>query len=88
MEQTPTSSINRTVEISLRIFGIWPGSPHIPFYRLFWTITLVVAQTFQYRYVIKQLDAVEISDLMDGLSATLSFSQFLSKLTIFWLNQR
>lgn len=88
MEQTPTSTINRAVTIPLRIFGIWPGSPYIPFYRLFWTITLVAAQSFQYRYVIKQLHVVEISDLVDGLSATLTFSQFLSKLIIFWLNQR
>lgn len=87
MERTPTSTINRAVEIPLRIFGIWP-SPYIPFYRLFWTIVLVAAQSFQYRYVIMNLHDVEIFDLMDGLSTTLSFSQFFSKLIIFWLNQR
>ncbi|KAL6254501.1 hypothetical protein P5V15_014554 [Pogonomyrmex californicus] len=88
MEQTPTSTINRFVEIPLRIFGIWPGSPYIAFYRLFWTIVLAVAQFFQYRYFVTHLRTIDLADLMDSLSATLGFSQFVSKLVIFWLNQR
>lgn len=88
MEQTFTSTINRLVEIPLRIFGIWPGSPYILFCRLFWAITFMAAQCFQYRYLITHLHTVDLSDLMDGLSATLSFSQFLSRLIVFWRNQR
>jgi hypothetical protein len=88
MEQTPTTTINRAVEIPLRIFGIWPGSPYIAFYRLFWAIVFVAAQTFQYRYIITNLYTDDFPDLMDGLSASLSFSQFFFKIVMFWLNQR
>ena len=74
MKQTPTSTINRTIEIPLRIFGIWPGSPYIPFCRLFWTIVFVVIRSLQYRYIILHLHTVDLFDMMDGLSATLRFS--------------
>ncbi|XP_071643529.1 odorant receptor 4-like isoform X1 [Temnothorax longispinosus] len=88
MKQIPTSTINRSIEIPLRIFGIWPGLPYISFCRLFWTITVVAVQSFQYRYLITHFYTVDFSDLMDGLSATLGYSQFFSKLIIFWLKQR
>ncbi|XP_036141349.1 odorant receptor 4-like [Monomorium pharaonis] len=88
MKQTPTSTINRAIEIPLRIFGIWPGSSYILFCRLFWTITIAAIQSFQYRYVIKRLYTVDLSDLMECLSVTLTYSQFFFKIINFWLNQR
>ncbi|XP_036141351.1 odorant receptor 13a isoform X2 [Monomorium pharaonis] len=88
MKKTPISTINRAIEIPLRIFGIWPGSSYIPFCRLFWTIAIAATQSFQYRYVIKHLYTVDLSDLMECLGATLSFTQFFFKIINFWVNQR
>jgi len=83
-----TSIIGRSAKIPLRIFGIWPGSSYISFYRLFWMIVLVTGQYFQYCYIITNIYSADLSDLMDGLSATLAFSLLSIKFVIFWLNQR
>ncbi|XP_026823983.1 odorant receptor 13a isoform X2 [Ooceraea biroi] len=83
-----TSTIGRSVEIPLRMFGIWPGSPYVSLCRLFWTIALVTAQYFQYQYIITHIYIADLSDLMDGLSATLAFTLLFIKLVTFWINQR
>jgi len=51
-------------------------------------IVLVTGQYFQYCYIITNIYSADLSDLMDGLSATLAFSLLSIKFVIFWLNQR
>ncbi|KAL6254490.1 hypothetical protein P5V15_014543 [Pogonomyrmex californicus] len=82
------NTITRSIEIGLRVVGIWPGAAYAIAKRLFWTATMIVAQIFQYRHVALHLNSKDISQLMDGLSATLSYSLLFVKLIVFWTKQR
>ncbi|XP_011065213.1 PREDICTED: odorant receptor 13a-like [Acromyrmex echinatior] len=82
------NTITRSIEIGLRIVGIWPGATYAIISRLFWTTTMIVAQIFQYRHMAMHLNSEDISQLMDGLSATLSYSLLCVKLIVFWTKQR
>lgn len=82
------NTITRSVEIGLRVVGIWPGASYTIISRLFWTATMLAAQIFQYHYVVLHLNSEDLSRLMDGLSATLSYSLLFVKLIVFWTKQR
>lgn len=81
-------TVSRSIEIGLRVIGVWPDSSYAFLHRAFWMITLTIAQTFQYRYFIIHVRTDDLSHLMDGLSTTMSYSLLLLKLTIFWINRR
>jgi len=81
-------TVSRSIEIGLRVIGVWPDSSCMVLRRAFWMITLMIAQTFQYRYFIIHVRTDDLSHLMDGLSTTMSYSLLLLKLTIFWINRR
>ncbi|XP_014480080.1 PREDICTED: odorant receptor 67c-like [Dinoponera quadriceps] len=49
---------------------------------------MLAAQTFQYRHMVSHLRSEDLSLLMDGLSATLSYSLLCVKLIVFWTKQR
>ncbi|EFN75323.1 Putative odorant receptor 67c [Harpegnathos saltator] len=49
---------------------------------------MLAAQTFQYRHMLSHLRSEDLSLLMDGLSATLSYSLLCVKLIVFWTKQR
>ncbi|XP_011156318.2 odorant receptor 13a [Solenopsis invicta] len=82
------NTITRSIEIGLRVAGIWPGAAHAIVNRFFWTATMITAQIFQYRHMVVHLNSNDISQLMDGLSATLSYSLLFVKLIVFWTKQR
>ncbi|KAH0956796.1 OrV21 [Eciton burchellii] len=82
------NTISRSIEIGLRIAGIWPNASCTIATRLFWTATMITAQIFQYRHMISHLHSEDLSALMDGLSATLSYSLLCVKLIVFWTKQR
>lgn len=82
------NTVSRTIEISLRIFGIWPDTTYILLRRLFWTVMLVIEQTFQYRYIIMRFHLIEFFEMIGVLSTTMPFTMFLIKLLIFWYKQR
>ncbi|XP_018401491.1 PREDICTED: odorant receptor 13a-like [Cyphomyrmex costatus] len=82
------NTITRSIEIGLRIVGIWPGATYAIVSRFFWTTTMIAAQIFQYRHMAMHLNSEDISQLMDGLSATLSYSLLCVKLIVFWTKQR
>lgn len=84
----PANTIARSLEIGLRVVGVWPGASHAIISRLFWTATMLAAQIFQYRHVVVHLNSEDLSRLMDGLSATLSYSLLFVKLIVFWTKQR
>ncbi|XP_070150938.1 uncharacterized protein [Polyergus mexicanus] len=81
-------TVSRSIEIGLRVIGVWPDSSYAFLRRAFWMITLTIAQTFQYRYFVAHVRTEDLSHLMDGLSTTMSYSLLLLKLTIFWINRR
>ncbi|XP_050458066.1 odorant receptor 4-like [Cataglyphis hispanica] len=81
-------TISRSIEIGLRVIGVWPDSSYAFLRRAFWMITLTIAQTFQYRYFVVHVRTEDLSHLMDGLSTTMSYSLLLLKLTIFWIKRR
>ncbi|KAF3054423.1 Odorant receptor 059 [Nylanderia fulva] len=81
-------TVSRSIEIGLRVIGVWPDSSYAFLRRAFWMITLTMAQTFQYRYFVIHIRTDDLSHLMDGLSTTMSYSLLLLKLTIFWINRR
>jgi hypothetical protein len=78
-------TINRPTEIVLRIFGLWPGSLHTS---ICWIISLVVILIFQYQYIIKNLNSIDLAELMDDMSVILAYFLLFIKLIIFWFNQR
>lgn len=82
------NTITRSIEIGLRVAGIWPGAAYTVVNRLLWTTTMIAAQIFQYRHMALHLNSEDISQLMDGLSATLSYSLLCVKLIVFWTKQR
>ncbi|XP_012526711.2 odorant receptor 4 isoform X2 [Monomorium pharaonis] len=84
----PDGTVSRSIEIGLRVIGVWPDSSYMVLRRAFWMITLTMAQTFQYRYFLIHVRTDDLSHLMDGLSTTMSYSLLLLKLTIFWINRR
>lgn len=85
---TITTTVSPTIEFGLRIIGIWPGTAYALLYRAFWTITLGLAQTFQFRYIVACIVANDFPNLVDSVSTTLPYSLLCLKLIILWLNQR
>ncbi|XP_011251132.3 odorant receptor 13a-like [Camponotus floridanus] len=83
-----TTTMSPTVEFGLRAIGIWPGSPRSMLYRTCWTISLGLAQTFQFRYIVACIKTNNFLDLVDSISTTLPYSLLCLKLIILWLNQR
>lgn len=81
-------TVSRSIEIGLRVIGVWPNSSYMFLRRAFWMITLAMAQTFQYRYFVIHVRTDDLLHLMDGLSTTMSYTLLLLKLTIFWINRR
>lgn len=82
------NTVSQTIEIWLRIFGIWPNTTGILLRRLFWIVTLAIEQTFQYRYIIMHFHLMELFEMISLLSSAMSFTMFLIKLVIFWYQQR
>ncbi|XP_067206876.1 odorant receptor 10-like [Linepithema humile] len=81
-------TVSRSIEIGLRVIGVWPDSSYTILRRAFWMITLAMAQTFQYWYFVIHVRTDDLSHLMDGLSTTMSYSLLLLKLAIFFINRR
>ncbi|XP_071643921.1 odorant receptor 85c-like isoform X2 [Temnothorax longispinosus] len=82
-----TSTVSPLVEFGLRAIGIWPGSYNI-LYRTLWTISLGLAQTFQFRYIVVCIETANFLDLVDSVSTTLPYSLLCLKLIILWQNQK
>ncbi|XP_077261627.1 odorant receptor 4-like [Temnothorax americanus] len=81
-------TINRTVELMLTMFGVWPGISCVLLYRVFWMITLAINQFLHYRYFVIHFHFDNLFDLMDCLSSFLAHVKLTVKLIIFSLKQR
>lgn len=82
----PTSTVSRTVEIGLRLTGIWPNSSI--FFRLLWILVMGTGLIFQYHYLLIHFNTKELPNLIDGLSTTLTYSLLCFKLIVLWMNNR
>ncbi|XP_039310435.1 odorant receptor 67c isoform X2 [Solenopsis invicta] len=83
-----TSTISPSLKLGLRMIGMWPDSSCKTFFWLFYMITIVVMQYFQYLYFFAQLGTNNFSKLMDGLSVTLDYTLTFLKLLSLWHNRR
>ncbi|KAF3054405.1 Odorant receptor 225 [Nylanderia fulva] len=79
---------SKSLEVCLRILGIWPDSSYVLLRRLFWIIALLIEQYFHYQYIIIHFHSTEFFEVMNLLGETLSYSIFLIKLILLWYKQR
>lgn len=79
---------SKSLEIFLRILGIWPDSSYILLRRLFWIIVILIEQFFHYQYIIIHFHSIEFFEIINLLGESMSFSMFLIKLIILWYKQR
>ncbi|XP_053989970.1 uncharacterized protein LOC128882397 isoform X5 [Hylaeus volcanicus] len=82
------STINHPLEFILRLFGIWPSSRYRVLKSIVWTLLLLTFLVFQYWYFISHLKSTDLTDLLDGLSLTLSNNLVLLKLIVIWFHNR
>ncbi|KAF3054415.1 Odorant receptor 055 [Nylanderia fulva] len=82
------NTLSKSMEIVLRIFGIWPNSSYILLSRLFWIIAIIMEQVFEYRWIVTHFYSAESFEVMKNLSETMAYTIFLIKLGTFWVKQR
>lgn len=82
------STVCRSVELGLRLIGMWPGTSYATLRTSAYISTMAVFQMFQYRHLIAHFDVKDLSLLMDVLSATMAYSLLFIKLLIFAFNTR
>jgi len=82
------NTVSQTIEICLRIFGIWPNMSYLLLCRLFWTVSLIIELVLQYYYIVMHFHSIEFTEMMHIFSSTMTNTIFLIKLVIFWCKQR
>lgn len=82
------NTLSKSMEIFLRIFGIWPESSCIPLRRLFWTIAIMIEQVLEYQWVVVHFYSNEPFEIMKVLSETMTYTIMFIKVIIFWIKKR
>ncbi|XP_072750605.1 odorant receptor Or1-like [Anoplolepis gracilipes] len=82
------NTLSKSMEIILRIFGIWPNSSYILLRRLFWTIAILMEQFLEYQWVVKHFHSSEPFEVMKTLSEGLTYTIMFIKVFIFWIKKR
>lgn len=82
------NTLSKSMEILLRIFGIWPDSSYNWLRRLFWTIAIIMEQTLEYQWVVVHFYSNESFEVMKILSETMTYTIMFIKIVIFWVKQR
>ncbi|KAL6254508.1 hypothetical protein P5V15_014561 [Pogonomyrmex californicus] len=82
------NTVCRSVEYGLRMIGIWPGTSYAILRRVCCISSMVIFQTFQYRYLLVHFAENDILLLMDVISATVTYSLLFIKLIILIFNAR
>lgn len=80
------STVCQSVEFGLRAIGVWPDTSYAILRRILCISSIVVFQSFQYRYLIMHFKEADLFLLMDVLSGTLTYSLLFIKLIIFTFN--
>jgi len=81
-----TSTISPVLKIGLQLLGVWPGMS-ISYWLINILISILILQYYQYRYVLEHFKISQLSDLVDSLSAALSFSLIIFKITSIWIHR-
>ncbi|XP_032669861.1 odorant receptor 4-like [Odontomachus brunneus] len=84
---TRKSTLSRAVEITLPVFGIWPGGLCVIICRVFWVVTVAFILLCHYRYFMSHLNAESFYDLVDCMSSFLAYVKSIMKFIMFWINQ-
>ncbi|OAD59748.1 Putative odorant receptor 85b [Eufriesea mexicana] len=79
--------INRPLEYSLRLFGVWPDSSYQTLKTIVWAIIMLTFLVFQYWFCITHIMS-SLTELLDGLSYALSNLLVFLKLIVIWLHKR
>ncbi|XP_020289113.1 odorant receptor 22c-like [Pseudomyrmex gracilis] len=77
-----------SVEFCLRLIGVWPEASHAFSRKFLYILSLMVAQIFQYQYIIKHFSKKELLLFVDVLSVTLAYSLVLIRVIIFAFKSR
>ncbi|KAF3054407.1 Odorant receptor 351 [Nylanderia fulva] len=85
---TRKSTINRTLQLMLTLCGVWPGTSCVIICRVYWIIALAIDNICHYRYLLLHLHTSDLFDLMDCFSSFLTQVKYMTKLIIFWWNER
>ncbi|XP_072750902.1 uncharacterized protein [Anoplolepis gracilipes] len=80
------NTVCNSVEFALRAIGVWPDTSYAILRRILCLSSMVIFQTFQYRYLIMHYDDEDLFVLIDVISITVSYSIVFIKLTIFAFN--
>jgi hypothetical protein len=83
-----TSTISPLLKIGLCWIGIWPDTSYGTLCWLFYMMTLVAMQYFQYSYVYAHLDINNLTKLMHNLGLILDYTLTILKLLSLWFNRR
>lgn len=84
----PETTISYPIELCLRIVGVWPKSSHTILQRAFCFNFIGILLTFQAWYCISNVKSLDLLELLDGLSVTVSNAVIFLKLLIIWYNYR
>lgn len=82
------NSLNKSMVIFLRIFGIWPNASHIPLRRVFWTIAIMMEQVLEYKWIVVHFYTNEPFEVMKFLSEAMTYTIMFIKVIIFWVKKR
>ncbi|XP_025163775.1 uncharacterized protein LOC112590687 [Harpegnathos saltator] len=82
------NTISRTVEICLRVAGVWPDSAYANFHWLGYMTSIAIVQYYQYAYVLSHFELNNLSTLVDCLSLTMAYTLAFIKLFVLWWNRR
>ncbi|XP_011156215.2 odorant receptor 82a [Solenopsis invicta] len=82
------STISLPVEIGLRFIGMWPESAYSNLYWSMYMTLIVVAQYYQYSYVVARFDVNNLIILTDCLGLALANTLVLLKLVCLFWNRR
>jgi hypothetical protein len=83
-----TSTISPLLRLGLGVIGMWPGASYETLSWLFYIMSLVAMQYFQYSYVHAHLDFNHLTKLMDGLGLTLDYTLTIFKLLSLRFNRQ
>ncbi|XP_071569012.1 odorant receptor 4-like [Temnothorax nylanderi] len=79
--------LDGTMKFMLTLSGAWPGASSALFWRMFFIVSVIIAQCCRYRYVVIHMHSATLSDFMDCLSVALANCKVLFKCLVLWLNQ-
>ncbi|XP_071569001.1 uncharacterized protein [Temnothorax nylanderi] len=75
------------MKFMLTLSGAWPGASSALFWRMFFIVSVIIAQCCRYRYDVIHMHSATLWDFMDCLSIDLANCKVLFKCLVLWLNQ-